>query len=131
MKPVQTLIKRVSRFGAVGAGGVVIQLVTLGLLLKLFKSNYLLATALAVEASVLFNFVWHRRWTWADRPRGPASLVLLRFNLSSGIASIVLNLCIMYLLVGGLGLRPVLANLITISICSIVNFTLADRFVFV
>src|SRR5436190_21825889 len=28
---------------------------------------YLLATALAVEGAILHNFVWHERWTWADR----------------------------------------------------------------
>jgi putative flippase GtrA len=30
--------------------------------------DYLVATALAVEAAVVHNFLWHQRFTWIDRP---------------------------------------------------------------
>jgi len=131
MRAFKSLVARVSRFGLVGAGGVVVQTLVLGSLLRAFEMHYLVATALAVEASVLFNFVWHRKWTWADRPRGPAATVLLRFNLSNGAVSLVMNLWLMHVFVTGVGLRPLPANLLTIAICSIVNFAIADRFVFV
>ena len=88
------------------------------------------ATALAVEASVLNNFVWHRRWTWADRPSSRAALTLLRFNATNGAMSLIGNLAVMLILVSGLKLNPYAANLITILICSLVNFALADRVVF-
>jgi putative flippase GtrA len=92
--------------------------------------HYLAATALAVEASVLNNFVWHRRWTWADRPKSRAAITLLRFNATNGAMSLIGNLAVMFVLVSGLKLNPHAANLITIASCSLINFALADRVVF-
>lgn len=124
------ILYRFAKFSAVGAGGVIVQTVTLGVLLRVVGMHYLPATALAVEASVLNNFVWHRRWTWADRPRSRAALTLLRFNATNGAISLIGNLAFMFILVSGLELNPNAANLITIAICSLVNFALGDRVVF-
>ena len=70
------------RFNLVGAVGIGVQLAMLWLLTAL-GVPYLMATALAVETAVLHNFLWHQRFTWADRSPGPASR-LLRFNLTTG-----------------------------------------------
>lgn len=126
-----TVLHRFARFSAVGASGVIVQTVMLGVLLRVAGMHYLAATAVAVEASVLHNFVWHRRWTWADRPRPRVVVSLLRFNATNGATSLIGNLALMFLLVGLLHLSPHAANLITIVICSLVNFALADRFVFI
>jgi putative flippase GtrA len=95
--------------------------------------DYLLATGLAVETAVIHNFLWHERFTWADRParRVIHSLArLAKFNLSNGLVSLVGNLLIMRALVGGLEMNYVIANLIAVATCSLVNFLLSDRFVF-
>ena len=126
----RAVFQRFIRFSAVGAGGVIVQTLTLGILLRAGGMHYLMATALAVEASVLNNFVWHRRWTWSDRPRSRTALVLLRFNVTNGAMSLIGNLGLMLVLVGSLKLNPHAANLITIVICSLINFLLADRVVF-
>ena len=118
------------KFSAVGATGIAVQLLTLGLLLRFSDLHYLAATALAVEASVLHNFIWHRRWTWADRNESSNRTMLLRFNLTNGALSLTGNLLLMWLLVGGAGLDARLANVVTISICALANFFLSDRFVF-
>lgn len=55
------------KFNAVGAGGIVVQLVMLAFLKSGLRLNYLAATALAVESTVVHNFFWHERFTWADR----------------------------------------------------------------
>jgi len=130
-EPKQRLLYRWFRFSAVGAGGIVVQAVTLALLLRVAGLHYLAATAIAVEASVLHNFIWHRRWTWADRRQGNTSAMLLRFNLTTGAMSIIGNLVLMAALVAGAGLAPFAANMVTIAICSLINFALSDRFVFV
>ncbi len=127
----KAVLHRVARFSAVGAGGVIVQTVTLALLLRFAGLHYLAATAFAVEAAVLHNFVWHRRWTWADRPRSRVALSLLRFNVTNGAASLLGNLAVMFILAGMLKLNPLAANLITIGICSVVSFALADRLVFI
>jgi putative flippase GtrA len=126
-----TIIQRWAKFGAVGATGIMVQALMLVFFLHVAGLHYLAATALAVEASVLHNFVWHRKWTWADRPQSCAALMLLRFNLTSGAMSLAGNLVLMFVFVSQVKLNAYAANLITIAICSLINFTLADRFVFV
>lgn len=126
----RAIFQRFAKFSAVGAGGVIVQTVTLAVLLRVAGMHYLVATALAVEASVLHNFVWHRRWTWADRPRSGTGLTLVRFNATNGAMSLIGNLALMFMLVNVLELNPYASNLITIGICSFVNFAIADRFVF-
>lgn len=118
-------------FCVVGFGGVLVQTVTLSVLLRVSGIHYVAATALAVEASVLNNFVWHRRWTWSDRPRSSAIVQLLRFNATNGAISLMGNIVITFMLVSVRKLNPLEANLITIGICSLVNFAVADKFVFI
>lgn len=125
-----TVLRRFFRFSAVGAIGVVVQAATLAILLRISGLHYLLATAFAVETAVLHNFAWHKRWTWADRVGSQAMMTLLKFNVTTGAASLIGNLVLMFLLVGVLNLKPQVANLMTIAVCSLLNFALADRFVF-
>lgn len=130
----RTTLLRWMRFNAVGLAGIGVQLAALSLLVRVAHANYLPATALAVEAAVLHNFLWHRVFTWRDRPtRGlRASLdALLRFNLTTGLFSIGGNVLLMRLLAGTAGLDPLIANALAIGVCSIVNFLVSDRFVFV
>ncbi len=125
------LLERMMKFSAVGFTGILVQSLTLALLLRVFGMHYLAATAIAVETSVLHNFVWHRKWTWRDRPQTQISRMLLRFNLTSGAMSLAGNLVLMWILVGNAGLNAYAANMTTIALCSLVNFTLSDRFVFI
>lgn len=125
------IFRRFARFSVVGAGGILVQTAALAVLLRFSGLHYLLATGVAVELSVLHNFIWHRRWTWGDRPESRAALVLLRFNATNGLMSLAGNLLFMWLLVAGFSLDPHAANLMTIGICSLINFALADLFVFV
>ena len=119
------------KFNAVGGIGIVVQLAALSVFRS--KLDYLLATGLAVEIAVIHNFLWHERYTWADRParRPVQSLVrLAKFNASNGAVSMVGNLGLMRVLVGEMKFNYVAANLIAILLCSLVNFLLSDRFVF-
>src|SRR5205085_9977389 len=68
---------RFARFNAVGAMGVAVQLGTLALLTRVLGWDYLVATAIAVEAAVAHNFLWHERYTWADRTRGSHTAVAI------------------------------------------------------
>lgn len=131
LSPSRLILRRFAKFSAVGGLGILVQAGTLAFLLRVTVMHYLPATALAVEAAILHNFIWHRKWTWRDRPGSSVVLTLLRFNATNGAASLIGNLAVMFMLVGVLKINPYAANLITIGICSIVNFALADRFVFV
>ena len=125
------MLNRFLRFSAVGAGGVVVQTVSLALLLRVEGLHYLAATAAAVELSVLHNFLWHKKWTWADRPKLSTARRLLKFNAANGAMSLIGNIALMFVFVTMLNLNPHVANLITIALCSLINFALADRFVFI
>ncbi len=121
------------KFNAVGALGIAVQFAVLLALKSGLHLSYVLATALAVEAAVLHNFLWHERYTWADRvrPSWRKSLPrLLRFNLTTGAVSIVGNLVLMNLLVGWGHLNYLTANGIAIALCSLANFLVSDRIVF-
>jgi putative flippase GtrA len=121
------------KFNLVGAIGIAVQLAALAIFRSLLHLNYLLATALAVEIAVLHNFLWHERFTWADRPSGhfAHSLArLARFNATNGAVSILGNLTLMWLLVGQLKQNYFGANLVAVAICSVLNFLLSDRLVF-
>ena len=125
-------LRRWLTFNLVGLIGVGVQLAALTLL-RSAGVHYLLATALAVEAAVLQNFAWHERWTWLDRTAADPSRTgsrLIRFNLTVGAVSIAENLFFMKLLVGCLGIHYLPANLISITICSVLNFFISDRLVF-
>ena len=125
-----TSVLRWLKFNAVGAGGIVVQLVTLAVLKSALKMDYLFATALAVEAAVVHNYFWHERFTWADRTDANSWLRFARFNLTTGIFSIVGNVLLMRAFVGTANLNYFFANILTITACSIVNFLVSDRFVF-
>ena len=118
------------KFNAVGAGGIVVQLATLALLKSALHVDYLAATALAVEAAVVHNYLWHERFTWADRISGGSWARFAKFNLTTGLFSIVGNVLVMKVLVGGAHLNYFVANILTIATCSIINFLVSDRFVF-
>ena len=121
------------RFNLVGGIGIAVQLVLLFLLKSILHFNYLAATALAVEATVIHNFLWHERYTWADRlqPSWRNSLQrLLRFNLTNGAVSIAGNLGLMKLMVDIGHMNYLVANAIAIALCSLVNFIVSNEYVF-
>ncbi len=118
------MVRRLSKFSAVGVVGAGVQLLALALFLRLHL-NYLLATAAAVETAILHNYQWHARWTWRGRPGR-----FWRFQVSNGLVSLTSNLILMRLLTGAVGIPPIPSNLIAIAATSLANFWLGDRWVF-
>jgi putative flippase GtrA len=57
------------KFNFVGGIGIGVQFAALFLVKSVLHFNYLAATAIAVEAAVMHNFVWHEQFTWVDRTR--------------------------------------------------------------
>ncbi|HYG97865.1 MAG TPA: GtrA family protein [Terriglobales bacterium] len=129
----ETTVVRWFKFNFVGAIGIVVQLVALSILKSALGLHYLLATAVAVETAVLHNFLWHERFTWTERCTGSRRDMfsrLARFNLSTGLISILGNLLLMRMLVEHFEVHYILANMIAIGTCSLVNFLVSDQMVF-
>jgi putative flippase GtrA len=118
------------KFNAVGAVGMTVQLGALAVLNRWMGGRYLLATALAIEVTVLHNFFWHLRFTWRDREGSGVVGSLVRFHVSNGLVSMVGNLALMPLLVGLMGMPVLVGNGVAVLGCSVVNFWLGDGWVF-
>ncbi len=125
------MIPRTLRFAGVGAAGFVVQLAVLHTLVTVAGVGYLIATAVAVEAAILHNFVWHERWTWNDRP-APHDRIgrFLRFNGATALFSIAGNVALMRVLVDHFHLPLLAANALAVVVVSALNFACADRLVF-
>lgn len=121
-----SLWSRWSRFCLVGLCGIGVQLAVLAGLRHILQPYPSLAIGLAVEITLLHNFVWHLRYTWSDRLTAIKAwhLAMLRFHISNGLISIVGNLWMTRWLMEEKGLPLLLANLIAITICSTANFCL-------
>ena len=129
----RALTRRWGIFNAVGVMGAAMQVLVLAVLIRLLGVDGPLATALAVEAAILHNFLWHERWTWAERRGGGTGgrwLRWARFNLVAGALSIPANVGLTAAYAAALGIDHVLANVLAIGSCSILTFLATDRLVF-
>ena len=127
------MFRRWIKFNFIGGMGVAVQFVVLSVLAGAVGLHYLVATALAVETAVLHNFIWHERWTWVDRKGTHGTQIvgrLVRFHLANGAFSILSNLVFTAAFVELFGFHYLLANLLSIAMCSVLNFLVSDRFVF-
>lgn len=121
------------KFNFVGGIGIGVQFAALFFLRSVMGFDYLLATAIAVEAAVVHNFVWHEQFTWADRVESSWRTSvprLVRFNLTTGAVSILGNLALMRVMVGEGHMNYLVANGIAIALCSIANFLVSEQWVF-
>jgi putative flippase GtrA len=124
-------LARWGKFNLVGVMGMVAQLGSLAVLNRIVPGHYLAASAVALELTLLHNFVWHVHYTWRER-RETATLLgqCARFHLSNGMVSLVGNLALMKVLVAGALLPVLAANGIAILCCSLVNFSLGETWMF-
>ena len=121
------------KFNFVGMIGVGVQFAALFLLRGVLGFDYLFATAVAVEAAVVHNFVWHEQFTWSDRVQSSWRQSVprfVRFNLTNGAVSIVGNLALMRVMVGEGNMNYLVANAIAITLCSVTNFLVSEQWVF-
>jgi putative flippase GtrA len=122
--------RRVPAFVGVGVAGFAVQMAVLTGFIAI-SCPYPAATLLAVEAAVLHNFVWHERWTWRDRAAHSTLWSrLVRFHAGTAITSLIGNVVGTVFGVEVIGLHPAVASLASVLLTSVVNFTLADRWVF-
>ena len=157
--PAHSKLVRWLKFNFVGGIGIVVQFAALFVLKSVFHVHYLAATAIAVEAAVIHNFIWHEQFTWADRTKpdrtkpdrtkpdpakpdraGPARMSparfrgslrrMLRFHLANGAVSLLGNLALMKIMAGVGRMNYLVANAIAITLCSLANFLVSEEWVF-
>jgi dolichol-phosphate mannosyltransferase len=110
-----------ARFMTVGASGIVVNLGWYYLLTRAGGVPLAVASPLAIEASILWNFLLNDRWTFRDRlPDGGCAVRLGRFHAVSIIAGAV-NYGLLVLL-ASLGWWDMFANLLGILVGGLAKF---------
>lgn len=125
--------KKVFKFGIVGISGIVVNLGILYLLVEHTLLNVypasLIASAIAIEISILNNFIWNDIWTFRSQESRKYTSRwhrLVAFNIvSAGGAAI--NWGIFLLLNGGFGLYYLAAQFIGTLLGFVWNFTVNRR----
>jgi len=127
-------IRRFLRYNLVGVMGLGVKFAVLAASIEFAGLGYLIATLLAVEATVMHNFLWHLRWTWVDRCAGLSVSGTLRrlvkFHLGTGSVALFANLLVMKLLTGELGIHYVPANLVATAFAGVANYVISNWLVF-
>jgi dolichol-phosphate mannosyltransferase len=117
-------LEELIKFGIVGGSGVLVNMGLLYILTRFLSIRLEIASALAIEVSILSNFFLNNLWTFKKRETHvPFWSRLLRYHLVTGLAGIV-NYLVLLLLVHALGWNDMLSNLIGIAIGTIINYTL-------
>lgn len=112
------------KFCVVGASGVVVNFGIYVLLTKLLKVPLEFASPIAIEISILSNFMLNNMWTFTRRnTRAAFFRKLWRFHLVSGLAGLM-NYSILLLLVRVFSLWDIFAYLIGIAAGTLVNYFL-------
>ncbi len=102
----------------------------LWLFVELFKFDKRIAGALAIEISIINNFLWNNYWTWRGR-RGISFVHrFVRYNLITLLTSAIFNY-FLYIFLLHFGFNYLIAQLAGIALAVFINFLLFEKFVFV
>lgn len=121
---------RILKFGIVGVSGILVNLFILYLLVEYFSLNKDLASPVAIEISVLNNFIWNDLWTFrsvGDQKVSSRWRRLGAFNLVS-VGGAVINYGIFLILTTWFALYYLSAQFVGILIAFIWNFLINRRF---
>lgn len=117
------------KFITVGASGAIVNLLVLWLISiaipVLAYELFAVGSAIAIEMSIIYNFILHEVWTFKDRRVGAAINRLILFHLAvlpGVVAQFISAISTRY----GLGVNPLLAQLIGILIGFPVNYIVSE-----
>lgn len=123
--------QRFLKFLGVGFFGLVINFIGLRLFVEIFKFHPAAANLIAAEGSIISNFYWNNRWTFADRKHETVKEFvkkLFHFNLASAFGVIFIQTGIIFLLTTMLGKKMyVLFFFIATFFLLIYNFTVYNK----
>lgn len=121
--------KRVFKFGIVGLSGIVVNLGILFLFVEFFAVNKDLASPIAIEISILNNFIWNDLWTFGSVENQKVSSRwhrLIAFNIVS-VGGAAINYAIFLVLTSWFAVYYLVAQLIGILIAFVWNFLVNRR----
>ncbi|MDH3652746.1 MAG: GtrA family protein [Myxococcales bacterium] len=124
-------IGRMLRFGVVGLSGVLVNQGLLMLLHGTFGAPLLLSSIIAIEVSILTNFLLNHTWTWRLplRERGLIRRVV-QYHAAAVMAAFAGNVIILMSAVELFGVDYRIANLVGIAVGTVINFTAGEVWIF-
>ncbi|RKZ33924.1 hypothetical protein DRQ33_03240 [bacterium] len=120
----EKILPRLIKFCIVGITGVAVNMGLLALFREIFKFPIWLASPIAIEMSIISNFLLNDVWTWNDRRYRTMWGRLWRYHLSIGITAFGLNYPILLIMTYIFGVPYLLSNLVGICISALANFLL-------
>lgn len=117
------------KFSIVGALGTLLNLALMALLVEVFATGHIAASAIAIETSIIHNFLLNNFWTFGSR--GQSSTLckrLIHFNLIS-VGSMVVNVAVSAALIQ-MDIRYLLAQASGIVAAYAINYLVTAHLVF-
>jgi len=103
---------RIGKFAVVGLIGLAITEILLFVLTDFFGIFYILSDLMALEVSVVNNFLIHERWTFGDREKKDSRIRrLIKYNLIS-LTGMVINAIFLFAFTEFLGIYYLISNIL-------------------
>jgi dolichol-phosphate mannosyltransferase len=120
---------RFVRFLAVGASGLLVNMLLLGFATENLGLYYLLSAILATQGSTLWNFGLTEHWVFASGREKQGRTTRFMLFLIMNNAALVLRGPLLFLLTSGFGMHYLLSNLISLVTLTILRFAVADSWI--
>lgn len=131
MTDVRGSAARFVRFCVVGGSGVVVNQGLLMLLHGTLGAPLLLSSLVAIEVSIITNFLLNHVWTWRMSLRVPGLMRrCLQYHAAAVMAAFAGNVIVLMAAVELFGVDYRIANLVGIAVGTVINFTAGELWVF-
>ena len=116
------------KFSFVGITGIIVNEGLLALLTEIFSIKIKWAGIIAIESSIISNFLLNYYWTWRDKLKKPFLICCGSYHsvaLISGSINYLVLIGLTYI-----GLNHLIANLIGIAAGTLINFLFSHHWTF-
>ena len=115
-------IKQIIKFAIVGAMGTLVNLSILYCLTEIFNMYYIVSEIIAFIAAGIHNYILDKIWTFKENIEEKMVFKYFQFLIISSI-SLIVNLCILFILVEFFGIWYIFAEIIAIMGAFLINFS--------
>ena len=115
---------KILRFSLVGLSGIFVNMGLLYALTEIAGLYYLVSAAIAIEVSIVNNFIWNDAWTFKSARDLRLERKISRFGSFQAVSvgGLVINMVILYLLADVAGIYYLVANLVGILVAFAWNY---------
>ncbi len=119
---------RIGKFAAVGLSGLAVNEILLFLLTDTFGFYFVLSGIIAVETSIITNFLLNERWTFSDRNKKDS--VKKRFGKYNAVslAALAINVTLLFCFTMFFGIYYLVSNILAIIVVFSWNYFVNIRF---